>query len=211
MRCRAFVAIVALLLSFSSRAATLTTIACLGDSITYTAQTRANVPWPNKLETSLNTAHPGTYAVANFGVSGSTSSQHVTTWTNSIDNKGYDILVIMSGVNDLNAGTAGATVWTNIDTIITAALADGMTVVLFTVLPWKGYVGWAAAEQTETDALLTSIRARASVTLIDTYPAWETSAGSDIMVAVYDVGDGLHPNAAGSNELAALVKTALGL
>lgn len=208
MACRILALIVAL---YAGSAGAVTKIACLGDSITYTAATRADIPYPHRLEIDLNTAHPGEYVVANFGVSGSTSSQHVTTWTNSIRNKGFNILVIMSGVNDLAAGTAGATVWTNIDSIITQALSDGMTVVLFTVLPWGGYLGWDAAKQTETDALLASIRARASVTLIDTYPSWETSAGSDIMIAVYDVGDGLHPNASGSDNLAALVKTALGL
>lgn len=196
---------------FAFPAEAVTKIACIGDSITYTAATRANIPYPHRLEMTLNSAHPGEYVVANFGVSATTSSQHLTTWTNSIRNKGYDILVIISGVNDLAAGTAGATVWTNVDTIVTQALADGMTVVLFTTLPWKGYTLWTADKQTETDALLTSIRARSGVTLIDLYPSWETAPGSDIMLSEYDVGDGLHPNSTGSDALAAAVHSALGL
>lgn len=207
------VVVVVLLLSACAWA-TPVRVACLGDSITATAAARDTITFPGRLEIALNGAHPGGYTVGNFGVSATTTSQHVTTWANSIRSKGYDVLVLLTGVNDFATGVTGATAWTNADTIITQALADGLTVVVVTTLPWGGYSGWTAGKQTETDTFLTSLRARASITLVDTYPAFETAAGSDLLKASYNDGaaaDGLHLDTDGDNALVAAIRAAWGV
>lgn len=199
------------LLCFAAPAQAATDIACLGDSITYTSVARAPVPWPHILETSLNAQYPGQYTVSNFGTPGHTASQNLSTWTSSIRGKGYEILVVLTGINSILTDVTGANTWTSINTIVDEAKADGMTVVLITTMPFGSYTDWTAGRQTQLDALLTSIRAEGGVTLVDLYPDWETSPGSDQLLAAYDVGDFLHINAAGCTNLAGRVETALGL
>lgn len=186
-------------------------VACLGDSITRGYPTYDNITYPGRLEIALNGAHPGGYTVGNFGVDGSRSSAHLTTWTNSIRGKGYDAVVILSGVNDLIAGISGATVWGNIDTIVTQALADGMVVVLVTTLPWRGYSGYSFPKQDEQDILLASIRARSGVIVVDAYPSFETTPGSDMLNASYGAGDSLHLDTDGDNALVSLIMSAWGV
>lgn len=200
-----------LVLLLASPAQAATDIACLGDSITYTAISRAPIPWPHIIEDALNAQYPGDYTVSNYGTPGHTAAQNLTTWTNSIRGKGYEILIVLTGVNGLLAGTAGATVWTSINQIVDEAKTDGMTVVLITILPFKSYIGWSAAIQTQTDTVLTSIRAEPGLTVLDLYPSWEQSAGDDILKVSYDIGDGLHPNQTGVEQLAVDVEGALGL
>jgi len=146
-----------LLLSPAARAAT--DIACLGDSITFGGITRTPVPWPHLLEDSLNAQYPGQYTVSNFGTPAHTAAQNLSTWTTNIRGKGYEVLVVLTGINSILTGVTGANTWTSINTIVDEAKADGMTVVLITTLPFKTYSGWTAGLQTQLDALLTSIRA----------------------------------------------------
>jgi lysophospholipase L1-like esterase len=201
--------LVALLVFVSARAEAITQVACLGDSITYTASNRAPIPYPHQLEHLLNEASPGQYAVSNFGTPGHRSDQNLSTWTNYIRGRGYDVLVLLTGINDIVQDVTGANAWTSVNQIVDEAKSDGLTVILVTTLPFKGYSGWTSGRQTQLDALLTSIRAEGGLTLLDLYPSWETSAGSDIMKAAYDVGDGLHPGVAGTAQLASDVYGAI--
>lgn len=184
-------------------------VQCLGDSITYTDPTRADIPYPHKLEMMLGAGH----CVGNYGVGGYTVSQIATLWTSSVVGKGGNRLVYMGGINDVVVSTAAATIMTSIDAVVDAALAASWKVVLFTVLPFKNYSGWTAGKQTILDSLNALILAKSATDLIivDAYSDFESSAGSDTMKAAYDVGDGLHPNQAGSNQLASLAYGGLAL
>lgn len=181
-------------------------IAWLGDSITWGGPARTTIPPPMRLQMLIEAGHPREgHIVANFGVSGATTNDNKTSWTNQIRSKGYDTLVFLSGVNDCLQDISAATAWSNQDSVITQALADGMTVVLITTLPWGNTASWTSGRQTLTDTLLVSQRARSGVVLLDAYPGFETAAGSKLLKASYDVGDGLHLNLTGSDALAAAV------
>lgn len=119
--------------------------------------------------------------------------------------------MLLTGINDIVQDVTGATAWSYINQIVDEAKSDGMTVLLVTTLPFGSYSGWTSGRQAELDALLTSERAETGLTVVEMYPAWETVAGSDIMKAAYDVGDGLHPGVDGTAQLAADVEAALGL
>ena len=201
----------ACVLLLSDAAQAITQVACLGDSITLTASSRATKPYPHQLEHQLNALYPGEYAVANYGTGAHRSDQNLTTWTNNIRGRGFDVLVLLTGINDIVQDVSAATAWGNINTIVDEAKSDGLTVVLITVMPFGSYTSWTVGRQAVLDTLLTSIRAETGLTVLDLYPSWETSAGSDILLASYDVGDGLHPGETGTTALATAVRGALGL
>lgn len=172
-------------------------VACVGTSITNGPPSRIHVPYPQLIELALNARTPGGYSVANYGVLSSTSAAHLATWTNNVRNRGFTVLMLESGINDLIIGSAAAAIWATIDTIITQALSDGLVVVLLGILPWGGYSSWNAARQTQTDALLALMVARGGVTYVNPYPTW-LAGGVGVTMRADWTTDGLHPNNTGN-------------
>lgn len=126
-----------------------------GDS---TSQHNINTPtesWPYHYFLT----YPGSNNVAIFSVAagGDTAANMRLTYTNQIrplrpKNFGVDesILVLSPGINDIIAGTSGATTWTYIDEMIRAAALDGFEVWMST-LPQSLY--YSAAQQTQRTLL----------------------------------------------------------
>ncbi|MFN7131185.1 MAG: SGNH/GDSL hydrolase family protein, partial [Myxococcales bacterium] len=179
-----------------------TFVAAIGDSITAGSGTTA---YPYRLGVRLG----ANYQIANEGNPGYTASQVLGIWRSNVRGRGYDRIVVLAGVNDVREGATAAATFASLQTIYEEALADGLKVVAVTVLPWKGY-GDTPEELAETDALNASIRSYAggaNYTVVDGYADFDDGTGT--MKSAYDSGDHLHPNAAGFDRLAELVKEAL--
>jgi lysophospholipase L1-like esterase len=184
-------------------------VAWIGDSITLGVTAVDAFRPPQRLEVLLGTSN---YVVTNFGVSGYTAAQIRSVWTDKVRGHGYTVLIHEGGVNDLIAGTAGATVSTTIQTTLAEARADGMRVVLLTVLPWGAYASSSAPKQVETLALNASLTAWCTAnasTCVDTYTAMGEPGTPANLATAYDLSDHLHPNeTTGNAALAAAVKGA---
>jgi lysophospholipase L1-like esterase len=178
-------------------------IGCIGDSMTFG---QGLAPWPTTLGTLLGSS----YVTYNYGVSGETSAQMLTRWTSTYRYTARSHITFLGGINEVVFGN-GVQVWPNIKTITDQAVADGVRVVLLTLLPFKGSGGWTAGNQSDLEAINANIRAYASppaVVVVDTYTAM---GGADPLYlnAAYDSGDHFHPNQAGADVIAALVAAAI--
>ncbi len=147
--------------------------------------------------------------VYNHGVGSDTAAQCATRWASNISGKGYSSLVVECGVNSLGAGLSAAAIYATLSGIWDAARAQGMTVRPMTICPWKNAAGWTAGRQTETEALNTMIRdygTTNSLAVIDCYAGLGGEGGDPaVLLAIYNSGDNIHPNAAGAAALAGLV------
>jgi lysophospholipase L1-like esterase len=174
-------------------------VAWVGDSISMGFASSAARP-PMVLGTSI-----GKY-VQNFGVPGIQSATCLSNWRSFVQGKGYSTIVLLCGVNDLAAGAAAASIYANLNTVYQEALSEGMRVLAVRLTPWAAAGSWSPAKQTQTDALNALIDATSLVVPVNTD---SMGTGSPlVLAAAYDSGDGLHPNAAGSTSLAALVQAA---
>jgi lysophospholipase L1-like esterase len=179
-------------------------VATLGDSIVYGYNVTTG--WVTALAALLGSP----WRVENFGINSDVVANMLVRWRSQIRGIGFGYLVLAGGINDIRVGTSAATVWTSLKAIVDEAKADGLTVVLCTVTPFKNYSGqWTAGKQTELDSLNTTIRAYCSsqaLRLVDSYVAMVDPGNAYTYLAAYDQGDNLHPNQAGNTALAALVK-----
>lgn len=184
-------------------------IACLGDSITLSGY--SDIPYPQYLENSLKIAFPGNQdAVGLIGALGGTSGNALVMSGQSITGKEYTKVSVLIGVNDLLNGDTAATIMANIDTICNNLIADGKTVLLSTVLPFKNATGYTGAKQTQLDSLNALIRARLGVTLIEGHNGLRDNGGDPLQLnPAYNSGDSLHINAAGAQAFAALLFAAV--
>lgn len=180
-------------------------VACIGDSLTEVAATRADLPWVSLLEINTSGLMAG-----NTGLGGSKSADHLGFWTNRVRNKGYTHLILWSGVNDLATDVAMATIQGNITTIVSQALSDGMTVAIVNIAPWSTYTGSNGTRQTNTDTLNAWIAAYSGVTKIDVRTPLGKSGAPAELAAAYDAVDHLHHNGAAQVVIASTVKTAMG-
>ena len=145
--------------------------------------------------------------VVNAGVPSQGASSCAARWTSTYKTAGYQTLVWSCAVNDLAAGTAGAAVAATVQGVLAEARALGMKVIVTQVMPWKNSTGWTAGKQTETNAYNAAMSTWASLngaTYISTTTLGQ-GGDPDILLAAYDVGDLIHPNAAGALAFATLV------
>lgn len=187
-------------------------VVALGDSITQgSGITGVTDPYPAKLNNLLGVR----WDVVNHGYSGDTVAQMRTRWTNDIrGKKAWRYFIFLGGVNDLRNGTSANTIFTTISATLDEARADGIIVVLFTVTPWKAFVNWSAARQTETEslnALLLNYCATypSQARCRDTYDVLNDPADAALLLAAHNSGDGLHPDQSGMDILADEAKAAI--
>lgn len=158
--------------------------------------------------------------VYNKGVPGTNAATCAAVVTNKVIGKGYATLLWLCGTNDTLAGSVPAahTAWTATQTSAEAALASGMKVLVFNILPYKNSASWNTNNQTalaaynsDFTAWCASVSGNPKVYCIDAYTAFGggtggVCTGSDpaCLLNAYDSGDGRHPNALGSVYLATL-------
>lgn len=181
-----------------------TLVAALGDSITGTYETASNIPWPKRIELAKGSS----YQVANYGVFGDTAQLAVGRWEGEIRGRGFKYIIEALGVNDIKNGIENeAQIEAAISTIDTEAVADGMTVIHVTVLPWKNFTGWSASLQTMTLDVNAWKLAQCAADQVhqkcfDAYsrygdgvsqPFGESGGDPQALALTCDMSDGLHP------------------
>lgn len=118
-------------------------------------------------------------------------------------------VVLSGGVNDIITGDTLANMQTAMTSMITTARAANVRVFVLGIGPWKNYTSWSAGNQTITDNYNAWLAAQASIqgfTYLDMYSALEGPA--DELRAVYDSGDGIHPNYEGAHVIARVFELA---
>lgn len=177
-------------------------VAWVGDSIVYG---NGSIPLdpPSRL-TDLQPTRP----VFNSGVGSNVIASCGARYNASIAGL-YQTLIWSCGVNDMAAGTAGATAATAAQVFLADARARGMKVIVTGIMPWKNSAGWTIAKQTETvaynSAMLTWAGANGAFYVPTIASMGGGGADPDVLLGAYDSGDLIHPNAAGSLQLATLV------
>ena len=177
-------------------------VAWVGDSIVYG---NGSIPLdpPSRL-TDLQPARP----VFNSGVGSNVIASCGARYNTDIAGK-YQTLIWSCGVNDMAAGTAGATAATAAQVFLADARARGMKVIITGIMPWKNSAGWTLAKQTETVAYNSAMSTWAGANGAFYVPTIASMGGgsgdADILLGAYDSGDLIHPNAAGALQFATLV------
>ena len=119
---------------------------------------------------------------------------------------------MLGGINDIAVGTSAATAYSSLSTIYSQAAALGVEVIAMPTLPFGNAGSWSAADQTQLELLEASIIADGNVdVIINFYDLMGQPGTPEDLAAIYDNGDGVHPNAAGTTFMADEVATALGL
>lgn len=175
----------------------------LGDSLStsYSGVTA----WPDKL-TIPSYAHEKNLAVGGYG-----ATQILTSWQLNAS-PAPEKIFILGGINDIAGGTSAATTYASLSPIYSAASAAGSQVIAMPTLPFGNAATWLAAEQTQLELLEASIIADGNVDVVVNFYDLMGEPGTPIdLAAIYDSGDGLHPNDAGTTFMAAEVDSALGL
>lgn len=198
----------------TSAAPALTHVVWLGDSITFGNVSAPTRP-PYELQGLIATLPPLSRSVMNGGHGGDDVAAMKVRWDAHMARQGWGTLVFLGGINDLRNSISAADTYATAVQILDDARARGMRVVVVGILPWAGYIiNWTAGKQVQTDAynaLLSSWAATNGQTYVSTDSLGETVTDGGTGMAlkgIYDSGDGLHPNAAGSAALAALVAAA---
>lgn len=163
---------------------------CLGDSLTLGGTGAEQTPWPQRLRLVLASAR----CVGNHGVSGSTVADMASRFATDIDGQGFVGGVLMGGINDIKAGTAGATVLATYETLVNDMVVAGLKVLCVTTSPFGNNADWTAGKQTQLEVLNAGILAITDpmVTVYDGYTFMGEPGTPIDLRATYDIGDGLH-------------------
>jgi len=183
-------------------------IGVMGDSISFASG--GVTEWPDTMRTNL--ASP-TYVVIDEAVSGArVSTAKTTQWTNRLKQQGLAALVLFIGRNDIDDNVSATTVLSDLAFVASEATAAGIKVMTVSALPSGNEAGWTAGKQTQMDALNAGLAGAASGcrSHLDVYANFENLPGSDTLAAIYDSGDGLHPNQAGQDLLESLIRPTVG-
>lgn len=149
--------------------------------------------------------------VVNAGVGSNTIAACGSRYNSTYAAGGYRTLIWSCAVNDMAAGTAGATAATAAQVYLADARSRGMKVIVTGVMPWKNSTGWSIAKQTETAAYNSAMSTWAGLngaTYVSTASMGGQGGDPDILLTTLDSGDLIHPNSAGASALAALVNAA---
>lgn len=185
-------------------AATTGPVAWIGDSI---VRGVGSLPLtPPRYLTSL-----AGVGVVNGGVSSNTIAACGSRYNSTYAAAGYRTIIWSCGVNDMAAGTAGATAATAAQVYLADARSRGMKVIVTGIMPWKNSTGWTAGKQTETAAYNSAMSTWAGLngaTYVSTASMGGQGGDPDVLLTTLDSGDLIHPNSAGASALATLVNAA---
>jgi lysophospholipase L1-like esterase len=174
--------------------------------------------YPGRLQSMLSATYPtqSGIIVANAGKPGEWAADGVSRLPSRLT-PAQDLVVIMEGVNDLNAGQAPGTVASSVRTMVRTAKSAGKLVFLGTVLPCVtvtyDYLGSPLPQAKCDNALVSDLNQRLrtiagqeQVTVADFHESF-TKPG--INTAGLFSADGLHPNESGYHRMADLVRNLL--
>jgi lysophospholipase L1-like esterase len=175
------------------------TLACLGDSLTY-SQGGAD-SWPSLLQTALG---PSGWTVTNLGQSGDRPIDMMNRWAPVAASYGY--VTVMGGINALGLGAD--TQFHYLRRVYDVARHYGAQVFALMMTPCKGYTGYGATEVTKAKAINAFIASCVGVVAVDTYTAFGNAGGgdADTLDPAIDSGDHGHYSSAGWARMATLLQ-----
>lgn len=164
--------------------------------------------YPSRLQGTLRAAYqPQTITVTNAGFGGELTGTGRNRLPTAMT-AAHDLVIVMEGVNDINAGVPHSTIISNLRTMVRAAKSAGKAVMLGTVLPVVTVIvdglPYTKSDNASIDALNARIRTLASeeaVILVDFNASFRASSNIDALFS----GDGLHPSAEGYRRMANLL------
>ncbi len=169
-------------------------IVALGDSLTSGHRLPRTQAYPSLLESTLK--EEGVSAlVINHGVSGDTSSGGLRRLPAALDDR-PDILILALGVNDGLRGIAVPQVRRNLESIVEAAQARGVMVLLCAMEALPLY-GWQYT--VDFHNMYTELAEKYKLPLVP-FLLMGMLGNPDLMSS-----DGIHPNAAGAKAMAATI------
>ncbi|MDQ1232136.1 SGNH/GDSL hydrolase family protein [Sphingomonas sp. SORGH_AS_0879] len=150
----------------------------------------------------------------NRGISGQTTAQMLVRFRQDVVALHPETVILLGGTNDI-AGNGGevddATIRGHVRWMVELARANGIRVVLVSILPTNHY-WWApqvapAARIADHNRWLRDYAARMGLTFVDAYAAMLAEAGA---IDPGLSGDGVHPNAAGYAVMERVLRPVLG-
>jgi lysophospholipase L1-like esterase len=200
----------------------VTTIVCLGDSITYGYRLERADAYPQQLEALLNKTHPEReWHVVNAGISGNTTRQMLARFATDVVSVSPQYVIILGGINDLWYGYDQASndptfridapggMKDNTRALVAEAHAYGIAPIVVTAPPNGGIEDSIYDEER---AAMVSFRQweRDTFNAIDLYGVIESPTKTWYPLPAYTI-DNLHLSADGSAVLAKLVADAITL
>ncbi|KOV89092.1 GDSL-type esterase/lipase family protein [Nocardia sp. NRRL S-836] len=174
-------------------------VVMFGDSIT---EGNSAGTWPSMVQTD--------YAVLNAGVSGNSllagdAPMITRLYRDVLYSDEVRKVVLLAGINDIQHGLSAENVIAGIRTVQLRCRNEGVSVVVGTITPWRGWANWT--EEREQQRLATNAWIRANVPgAIDFDAALRDPADPLRLRPEFDSGDHLHPNATAFGAMARLVR-----
>lgn len=161
--------------------------------------------YPSRLQGLLRTEYPSLSITVNNGGKGGEVTADGKARLPTVMRASNDLVVIMEGVNDLNAGYDFRSIQENLRTMVRTAKNAGKVVMLGTVLPVVTVVvdglPYTKSDNQAIEELnrrLKIVAGEEQVILADFWASFKASSNIDGLFS----GDGLHPNANGYNRMA---------
>lgn len=182
-------------------------VAVVGDSISIGPPTNPGFTsyYPAKLKSVYQISTSDSFAVGSAQTGSATGLYKGmrTQYNDHVAGRGYDAIIVMGGVNDINSGVSVQTVKDNLDWIYSQAKSAGMKVIAIPILPWGCYSQSSTTKIANTKDVNSWIRSNSKVDyFIDAYD--EFKEGNDCLRSIYKA-DEVHPNATGHSKLAELI------
>lgn len=202
-------------------------VVAFGDSITdgFASTVDENHRYPNYLSERLTAGDPPAHSVINAGISGNRvlgdaiGPAGVSRFERDVlGQTGVKDAIILLGINDIGFSAfapeqevSAEQITDGLATMIDAANTAGVRVHLATLLPFGGtnppYYGEAG--EAKRQAVNAWIRANTAVaSVIDFDQVMQDPADPNLLLSVYDSGDGLHPNDMGYAAMAGSIDAA---
>ncbi|MHB8719296.1 MAG: SGNH/GDSL hydrolase family protein [Candidatus Dormibacteria bacterium] len=171
----------------------------LGDSYTFgTGATSAAHRWPDRVARHMESRRGGSVLLTNLGVAGWTTQQIIDTQAPHLDDRPWDVVSVLAGVNDEYQGVDATTYRRRIERLheLIAARRPGRVLALslpdYSFTPLGGATkaaGLTVARLHAFNAMAAASAARHGFTWIDLFEVSRTGMADASWVA----SDGLHP------------------